>query len=74
MQERSSQPPSDDAAQRRADDKHADRALIALLVCLALAALGWLLVSKMSAATKMQDCIMSGRGNCAPVDPDAPAK
>jgi hypothetical protein len=29
---------------------------------------GWLLMRRMAADAKLQDCVMSGRKNCAPVD------
>lgn len=34
-----------------------------------LCAAGWLIVSWMADTTKIQDCVMSGRKNCAPMDP-----
>ncbi len=53
--------------------KHpADRALIALLFFVALAAGGWFLITRMSANKSIQDCVMSGRRNCAPVDDPSP--
>lgn len=30
---------------------------------------GWFIVSWMSSTTSIQDCVMSGRKNCAPLDP-----
>jgi hypothetical protein len=36
---------------------------------LALAGVGWMLVQQMTADSKLQDCVMSGRKNCvAPVE------
>jgi hypothetical protein len=32
---------------------------------------GVLLVHVLSRSTKLQDCVMSGRTNCAPIDPPA---
>jgi hypothetical protein len=50
----------------RDDSKHADRALIALLFILALAVAGWFLVQHIQEGARIQDCVMAGRGNCAP--------
>ncbi len=36
---------------------------------LVLCALGWLLVSRMSDSARTQDCGMSGRKDCVPIDP-----
>ena len=43
--------------------------LLVLLAVLLLAGGGWLLVSQLMADSKLQDCVMSGRKNCAPTDP-----
>jgi hypothetical protein len=40
----------------------------ALLVVLALVLGGWFVLRQLQADAKMQDCIMSGRKNCAPVN------
>ena len=45
-----------------------DRALLALLFFLALAAGGWFIVRRISENSKLQDCVMAGRRNCAPVE------
>jgi hypothetical protein len=45
------------------------RALAVLALMLALALGGWFLVEKMSADSAIQDCVMSGRKNCAPLGP-----
>lgn len=39
---------------------------IALLVGLMIG--GWFLVRQLQANAKLQDCVMSGRRNCAPID------
>ena len=44
------------------------RPVILLLVFVVLAAMGWFLVQNLSRASREQDCIMSGRKNCAPID------
>jgi hypothetical protein len=42
-------------------------ALIALLVVVALIAGGILLSRTLHSTSRLQDCVMSGRSNCAPV-------
>jgi hypothetical protein len=53
------------------DDAPDDRrnALIGLGVALLLVVAGWLLVHWIRDTSRVQDCVMSGRTNCAPVDP-----
>lgn len=46
-------------------------ALLILLGTLLLVVGGVLLVRKLSRVGRLQDCIMSGRTNCAPIDPSA---
>lgn len=38
-----------------------------LILAAILVGFGWLLVQKLGAAAKMQDCLMSGRTNCNPI-------
>ncbi len=45
------------------------RALAALLVVLALVAGGWWLAHTLSATSRLEDCLMAGRRNCAPINP-----
>ena len=33
-----------------------------------LVGVGWMLVQKLSYLSNLQDCVMSGRTNCAPID------
>jgi hypothetical protein len=47
-------------------------ALIGFVVILMLAVGAILLVRELGQASKMQDCLMSGRTNCAPIN--APAR
>jgi hypothetical protein len=42
--------------------------LIALAVVVLLAGVGWMVIERLMAMSRMQDCVMSGRKNCAPVD------
>ena len=45
--------------------------LIALGVVVLLFVVGWLLANALYSNGKMEDCLMSGRTNCAPVTPDS---
>jgi len=42
--------------------------LVALGVVIVLFVVGWFLATELSANGKLQDCLMSGRTNCAPID------
>lgn len=44
------------------------RSMIALGVVVLLFLVGWLLARELYADSKMEDCMMSGRTNCAPLD------
>jgi len=46
-------------------------ALIGLLITLLLVLGGLFLVRELGRASRLQDCVMSGRTNCAPIDPDS---
>ena len=53
-------------------DEHTDRrslGLIGLIVILALAILALVLVRELGRQSKVEDCLMSGRTNCAPIEP-----
>ncbi len=39
----------------------------ALIFAGVLIAIGWLLVQQLGASGRMEDCLMSGRTNCAPI-------
>lgn len=55
----------------RHDDEPADTrraALIGVIVILVLAIGAIVLVRELGSASKMQDCLMSGRTNCAPIE------
>jgi len=43
-------------------------ALIGLIVIAVLAVVAIVLVRELGQASKMQDCLMSGRTNCAPIE------
>ena len=46
-------------------------ALVGLLIALLLVLGGMFLVRILGRAAKLQDCVMSGRTNCAPIAPNA---
>ena len=63
---------------RRTDEPGAPRspdsrgpALIGLLIALLLVIGGVLLIHVLRRAGRLQDCVMSGRTDCAPIEPDS---
>jgi hypothetical protein len=59
---------TDEPENRRAPDPRWP-ALIGLLVTVLLVVGGVLLIHVLGRASRLQDCVMSGRTNCAPIDP-----
>lgn len=60
---RAARPPRDPQ-----EDMRRNRANIAALIFAAiLIVIGWLLIQKLGANGRMEDCLMSGRTNCAPI-------
>lgn len=59
---------TDEPENRRAPDPRWP-ALIGLLLTLLLVLGGVLLIHVLGRASRLQDCVMSGRTNCAPIDP-----
>ena len=50
------------------DDMRRNRANVAALIFAAiLIIVGWLLIQKLGSNGRMEDCLMSGRTNCAPI-------
>jgi len=49
-------------------DRPRSRPVVLLLVFVALAVMGWFLIQNLTASSKLQDCVMAGRKNCAPID------
>jgi hypothetical protein len=41
---------------------------LSMLVVVALVAAGWLLIRQFQADARLQDCVMSGRKNCVPLE------
>jgi hypothetical protein len=56
-------PKPDPEAERRRTRSN----IAALVFAAVLIAIGWLLVEKLGASGRMEDCLMSGRTNCAPI-------
>jgi hypothetical protein len=50
------------------DDNNRRGPLVALGVVVVLFAVGWFLAHELYTSGKLQDCLMSGRTNCAPID------
>ena len=46
-------------------------ALAGLAVAVVLLVVGWWLAHELSAASRIQDCVMSGRRNCDPIQTPA---
>lgn len=44
------------------------RSMVALGVVIALFVVGWILAHELYANGKIEDCVMSGRTNCMPID------
>jgi len=59
---------SDLESHRRADSNSQRAALIGLAICLLLVLGGLALVYGLKKMSDVQDCVMQGRTNCAPVD------
>lgn len=61
---------TDEPRDRRAPDPRWP-ALVGLLIAVLLVVGGLLLVHVLGRVSKLQDCVMSGRTNCAPIDPNS---
>lgn len=59
---------SDLESHRRQDSGSQRAALIGLVVCLLLVMGGLFLVYELKKTSQLQDCVMQGRTNCAPLD------
>jgi hypothetical protein len=51
------------------DDSSQRGPLIAMGVVVLLVVVGWFVTRALHNSTKLEDCLMSGRTNCAPVEP-----
>lgn len=67
---RNEQEPPEPAEPNEPDSRRG--ALLGLLVALLLVVAGLILVRILGNTGRLQDCVMSGRTNCAPVDAGSP--
>ncbi|MBW7973208.1 hypothetical protein [Bradyrhizobium sp. BR 10289] len=44
-------------------------AIAGLVIAIVILGIGWWLARDLTAASKMQDCLMSGRRNCSVIEP-----
>jgi hypothetical protein len=44
-------------------------AIVGLVIALIIVAVGWWLARDLRSASKLQDCVMSGRTNCNVIEP-----
>jgi hypothetical protein len=61
MADNNDRDPKRDTTNRRAS-------LVALGVVVVLFVIGWLLTRELYSNAKVEDCVMSGRTNCVPID------
>lgn len=59
----------DHNAQRHTANRRAS--LVALGVVIALFVIGWMLTRELYSNSKIEDCVLSGRTNCVPIDTNA---
>lgn len=50
------------------DEARRSAALLGVIVILSLAIAGILLLHALERKSRLEDCLMSGRGNCAPIE------
>lgn len=54
---------------RRQPDGDRRGAIAGLIIAIMILGVGWWLARNLTAASKMQDCLMSGRSNCNVIEP-----
>jgi hypothetical protein len=59
---------ADPAASAASASARRSRRIVGAVIVLTLVGLGWFVIQTMVADSKLQDCVMSGRKNCAPVE------
>ena len=67
-------PDREDEDLEREEDDRLTRNLAGLAFTLALVVVGLLLVQELGATARLEDCLMSGRTNCAPIDSSSLAR
>ena len=55
-------------AENGREDGNRRRALVAIAAIALLGAVGWYLAHALQQSARMQDCLLSGRTNCAPLE------
>ena len=53
---------------REAEQNQATRSLAGLAVSLFLVVVGLFLIQKLGTMARLEDCLLSGRSNCAPIE------
>ncbi|HLN24823.1 MAG TPA: hypothetical protein VK558_12665 [Patescibacteria group bacterium] len=48
-------------------DENSPSPLVMLIVVAALVLIGWFITNSLAKSARIQDCVMSGRHNCAPI-------
>jgi hypothetical protein len=66
--------PMSDPGDERPDPDSRRPALIGLAVVLVLVVASYFLVTALQRNASLEDCLMSGRRNCAPIEAPAPAR
>jgi len=62
-------PPEDDEDEEDGDEEPSRRSPLLVLVLIALLVVGgWFLANKLASLARVQDCVLSGRHNCAPIE------
>jgi hypothetical protein len=62
---------SADAMNKNKKSRNSRANLAGLAIAVALLVFGWWLARELTAASKMQDCLMSGRSNCNTIESPA---
>jgi cell division septal protein FtsQ len=57
-----------DNQNRRRESTNRRASLVALGVVIVLFVVGWFLTRELYSNAKIEDCVMSGRTNCVPID------